>query len=155
MGTSLAVLLLLLGLWLWQVLPEPSSGRWEAGEMRGWIPGQSQKKAGDTDQATQLPKSPEQDHREGRAGQAQCLSTAYLCPCQYFILATNPVSGALLTSLQRGQRELGEGKYQASECRVLTQIQVCLAHALSTTLCWVSVIWELVNGLRFSSLEDF
>lgn len=28
-------------------------------------------------------------------------------------------------------------------------------HVLSTTLCWVSVISELMNGLRFSSLEDF
>lgn len=29
------------------------------------------------------------------------------------------------------------------------------AHALSTTLGWVSVLWECVNGLRFSSLQRY
>ena len=29
------------------------------------------------------------------------------------------------------------------------------AHALSTILSWVSVLWELVNGLRFSPLQSY
>ena len=46
-----AVLPLLFGFWLAQVLPELSLGRWEAGETRGRTPCQAQQKAGNTDQA--------------------------------------------------------------------------------------------------------
>lgn len=77
LGPGPAILPLLFGFWLAQVLPELSLGRWEAREMRR--PCQAQQKAGNTDQATQPLTSLGQEHQTGRAGQAWFLTTRAKC----------------------------------------------------------------------------
>ena len=101
LGTGSAVLLLLLGPGLGQVLPGLSPGREGATEMREWTPRQAQPRAGSTDQATQAPENLELGHQKGRADAAP--EPCFLVPGAdmsfHFTLAANPARGALFTRL--------------------------------------------------------
>lgn len=110
LGTGSAVLLLF-GFWLGQVLPEPFLGRWEGGRLGRWEGGRLGRGEGGPDarpnrKLATLIRPPnrlslEQDHREGRAGTVP--EHRLLVPSanmsSHFILTTNPVRGALWTSL--------------------------------------------------------
>lgn len=80
-------------------------------------------------------------------------------------LATNPVRGILLTALERGQSQLREVKYHAWGPRLVStelwlksrSVRHPGPRSFHYTLlgCWVSVIGEFVNGLKFSFTADF